>query len=526
MSRALSLIAPTTGYASPNQLVTAQLATNVGFNPNDYVYAYGNNQVGNLGSTIGVGLVSTYIAGTRVNGAVQTGFTPTSVMSGPYSASATYTGTTRTQNTIFQAFTNVSANNASSLKSCVLNNGNIALVFRDTVANDLKIAVFTNAGVSVKAATTISGQTNVGLQNLALGISAMTDGGFVVCYTSSTISYFQRFDSAGTVTASETALSGTLNSAQNYMSIAAGVNGGFGIVGNNSNQQVYGQSYSSSNAYLGQLSLSGTAVNGYDNGIVGLSNGNYAIGLNNFANNIRFAIMSASATEVLASTSITNSPNEPFNMAAYDGGFIVSNRNPSNGQGRLLSVTNNGTVISSSATNSITSVFCQVCVGAENNTAYMMVYNSGTGSYNVSRFTSINSSAIAFSSQGDISGFAPNNYAYNNFYNALNGSLYFAAFNASKPAFITVNQATYTQNTTTLTNTGFYTPTNGYYFLGIGATTAAAGSSGLIYTNGGIALPSTYPNVSTGYAFDYQSNSYWAQRGTVNGRAINLQGAQ
>jgi hypothetical protein len=525
MSRALSLIAPTTGYASPNQLVTAQLATNVGFNPNDYVYAYGNNQVGNLGSTIGVGLVSTYIAGTRVNGAVQTGFTPTSVMSGPYSASATYTGTTRTQNTIFQAFTNVSANNASTLKSCVLNNGNIALVFRDSVANDLKIAVFTNAGASVKAATTISTQTSAGVQNLALGISAMTDGGFVVCYTSTSLSYFQRFDSAGTVTASETALSGTLNSAQNYMSIAAGVNGGFGIVGNNSNQQVYGQSYSSSNAYLGQLTLTSSS-NGYDNGIVGLSNGNYAIGVNSFSNNISYAIMSASATEVLARQSINNSPNESFNMAAYDGGFIMSNRNTANSNGRLISISNNGTIISTGVANGFSSTLIQVCVGAENNSAYMIVLNNNTGLFNVSRFTSINSSAIALSSQSDISGFSPSNYLYNNFYNALNGSLYFAAFNSSKPAFITINQATYTQNTTTLTNTGFYTPTNGYYFLGIGATTAAAGSSGLIYTNGGIALPSTYPSVSTGYAFDYQSNSYWAQRGTINGRAINLQGAQ
>ena len=127
MSRALSLIAPTTGYASPNQLVTAQLATNVGFNPNDYVYAYGNNQVGNLGSTIGVGLVSTFIAGTRVNGAVQTGFSPTSVMSGPYSATATYTGTTRSQAAVYQAFTNVNTNNTNSaMRSCTLNNGNLS----------------------------------------------------------------------------------------------------------------------------------------------------------------------------------------------------------------------------------------------------------------------------------------------------------------------------------------------------------------------------------------------------------------
>lgn len=523
MSRAISLIAPTTGYASPNQLVTAQLATNVGFNPNDYVYAYGNNQVGNLGSTIGVGLVSTYIAGTRVNGAVQTGFTPTSVMSGPYSASATYTGTTRTQGAIFQAFTNVSANNSGNPKSCVLNNGNIALVFRDTIASDLKIAIYTNSGTSVLAATTISTQTSAGAGGSSLSISAMTDGGFVVCYTSNANSYFQRFNSVGTVTAAETVITGTITSAQTHLMVAAGAGGGFGIVGNNSNQQSYVVTYSSSNVYLGQATITG-ATNTYDNAIVGLTNGNYGVGFNQNANSLYFAVVSASASIVVSWTNINNSVNEQFNIAAYDGGFIISNRNPNNSQFRLVSVSNSGSIITSGTTNSISAAWPSVCVG-ENNTAYVMFINNSTGQWNISKYNLINSSpTLEYTSV--VTGFSPNNYTSANLYNALNGSLYYAALNASKPAFITINQATYTQNTTTLTNTGFYTPSNGYYLLGIGATTAAAGGAGLIYTNGGIVLPSTYPSVTTGYAFDYQSNSYWAQRGTINGRAINLQGAQ
>lgn len=526
MSRALSLISPTTGYVSPGQLVTAQLATNVGFNVNDYVYSYGNNQIGNLGSTIGVGLNSTYIAGLKVNGFVQTGFTPTAVMSGPFTATATYTGTTRTRGAIFQAFTNFTANSSNSnVKSCVLNNGNIAAVFRETT--DLKLAIFTNAGVSVKAATTIASTSSAGSTTNALGISAMTDGGFVVCFTDASNSKYMRFDSAGTTTVSATNLESSLATPQNFLSIAAGSNGGFAVAGNNSNAQLAVSSYSSLNVHQGQISSSmgGSTGNSSNNAIVGLSNGNFAVGYIE-TNNTRFLIITPSLSIVVSDTSITSALNEPFNMAAYDSGFIVSNRNPSNNQGRVCSVSNSGIIFSTGTTNNVTSTVVNVCVGAENNTAYMVFLNNTTGFWTLCTFTSINSTSIALASTDTITGFSPNNYFQNNLSNAQNGAVYFAAFNAGKPAFITINQATYTQNTTTLTNLNLYTPTNGFYFLGIGATTAAAGTAGLIYTNGGISLPATYPSVSTGYAFDYQSNSFWAQRGNINGRTINLQGAQ
>jgi hypothetical protein len=523
MSRTLSSISPNTAYVSPNQLVTAQLATNVGFNPNDYVYAYGNNQVGNLGSTIGVGLVSTFIAGTRVNGAVQTGFAPTAVMSGPYSATATYTGATRTQGTIFQATTNFSTNNATTLRTCVLSSGNIAAIFRDSTAGDLKIAVFTNAGASVKAATTISSQTSAGATGSALSISAMTDGGFVVAYTSNVQCFYQRFNSAGNTVVSETALPSNLASALSHLNIAAGLGGGFAIVGNGTNGQLYFQAYSSSNTYITELAI-GNASTVTFNAIVGLSNGNFAVGAMQSSNVFNIALVSASATQIQQLTSVTNGTNEQFNMAAYEGGFVSVFRSPFDAMVRLSSHTNSGTTVSSGITNGISSANPSVCVG-ENNIAYVMFLNNNTGVFNIAPYNSINS-GMTLGTIFSTSGYTPGNYTSNNLYSALNGSLYYGAFFSSRASFTTINYNTYTQNTTVLSNTSFYTPTNGYYFLGIGATTAAANSSGLIYTNGGIALPSTYPSVSTGYAFDYQSNSYWAQRGTINGRAINLQGAQ
>ena len=525
MSRALSLIAPTTGYASPNQLVTAQLATNVGFNPNDYVYAYGNNQVGNLGSTIGVGLTSTYIAGTRINGAVQTGFTPTSVMSGPYSASATYTGTTRTIYNIFQAATEFSTNAAANIQSCVLNNGNVAIAFRDSTANNLKISIFTNAGVSVKAATTVSSLTSAGVN--ALAVSAMVDGGFVIVYSASSQNYYQRFDSAGTSTTGEVVLLSNLAGTTAILNIAGGINGGFAIVGSASSSQAYVSSYNSSNSHLGQLTLtSATAVTA--SGIVGLTNGNYAIGWSQSGNTLWRSIIDPTPSVVVSASTVVSMQNDNISIAAYDGGFLMTTKNSSSGNLQLASISNLGVLYNGSISNGFgNSMLSSVCVDALNNVAYVVFQSFSNSLWYVAKYNNINSSAAVFDSNNNISGLSPSNGQIKNAFNALNGSIYYVYYGtSSRPTFTTINIATYTQNTTTLTNTGFYTPTNGYYLLGIGATTAAAGSSGLIYTNGGITLPSTYPSVSTGYAFDYQSNSYWAQRGTINGRTINLQGAQ
>lgn len=528
MSRALSLIAPTTGYASPNQLVTAQLATNVGFNPNDYVYAYGNNQVGNLGSTIGVGLNTTYIAGLKVNGFVQTGFAPTAVMSGPYSASTTYTGTTRTIANVFQsqvALNGASTVNGNSPGMAVLNNGNLAFVFRDSTASNLKIAITTPSGSSVLAPTTISSTSSAGSQPPAIG--AMSDGGFVVAYCAGSSSYYRRFDSAGTSLLAETQCPGSLASVTNgstgWLSIAGNSGGNYCIIGSNNGGQLYASVISgASNTSLNNFAVT-TNNSSYNNYVIGLSNGSFLALGNNNANNIRYTIISGTGTQG-ANGGLVSNQNTTFQAAPFDGGFVLSYAN-SSGYASLGSYSNDGTSIASlNSYYTVTgSSMLTVAVSAESNTAYTMFNASGLF---FARMTNINSSAMAIATSATaISG---TNYAdIGELHNALNGSVAMVyASTTNIPSFVTVNQATYTQNTTTLTNTGLYTPSNGYYLLGIGATTAAAGSSGLIYTNGGIALPSTYPSVSTGYAFDYQSNSYWAQRGTINGRTINLQGAQ
>ena len=525
MSRTLSLISPAGQYASPNQLVTAQIATNVGFNANDYVYAYGNNQVGNLGSTIGLGAVSTFIAGTKISGAIASGFAPTAVMAGPYSATGLYTAATRTQGDVFQVTTDVTTMTASGARQCVLNNGNLAVLFLDNINAYLYICVITPSGTIIKTPTFVSAQGGLNL-NTSSSISAMADGGFIVVFSTTSDCRYVRFNSVGNVLVNQTVLNGNFASSQQFLTAAGVKGGGWMVVGHGGNAQMFVQSYSSTNSYVGQISVT-NASQSYWNSIVALSNGNCAV-CGNFANTtLNYAIITPSLVEVKTFTGLYSN-GSPISMAAYDTGFVVATRN-NNGFGTLSSVSNDGTILKNNLQSNVSvpgnTGDVNVCVSAENNVVNMMAKNN-SNQWFIQKYTSINSSSMALGTLIGLTYSLTYSNSIDTFFNALNGSLCHVSLNSNKPAITTFNQDTYTQNTTVLTNQGLYTPPNGYYFLGIAATTAAANSSGLVYTNGGIALPSTYPSVTTGYAFDYQGSGLWAQRGTINGRAINLQGAQ
>ena len=525
MSRTLSLISPAGQYASPNQLVTAPIATNVGFNANDYVYAYGNNQVGSLGATIGLGAVSTFTSGIKISGAVANGFAPTSVMAGPYSATGTYTAATRTQGAVFQATIDVSTLLASGAKQCLLNNGNLAILFLDTASNYFYMTVVTQAGVSIKAATFVSAQGSLNMATAS--ISAMADGGFIIVFTTGSDCRYARYDSLGNTLVNQTVLNGTFASTQSFLAATGVKGGGWMVVGHSTAAQIIVQSYSSTNTYLGQINIT-SGTSGYYSNIVGLSDGNCAISWAQSASTLNYAIITPALVEIKTATGL-HSCGTWASLAAYEGGFLLATVSGNTGEATMTSVTNTGTTLKndlrSGYTTAGTNGSVQVCISIENNSANMLIRTSGS-LWIIYKYTAVNSSSMALGTQVTLTYPATYSNSINSFVNALNGSLSHVSLNSNRPAITSFNQDTYTQNTTVLTNQGLYTPPNGYYFLGIAATTAPANGSGLVYTNGGIALPSTYPLVTTGYAFDYQSNGYWAQRGTINGRAINLQGAQ
>jgi hypothetical protein len=99
-------------------------------------------------------------------------------------------------------------------------------------------------------------------------------------------------------------------------------------------------------------------------------------------------------------------------------------------------------------------------------------------------------------------------------------------------SFTTAYSATYTNGVTLLTGVTSYTPSNGYYLLGVSLTTAAAGSTGMVATNGSANLFNTYPVLPSNILFDSTGTAFTArsainaQRGNVIGTNVTLRGLE
>jgi hypothetical protein len=114
------------------------------------------------------------------------------------------------------------------------------------------------------------------------------------------------------------------------------------------------------------------------------------------------------------------------------------------------------------------------------------------------------------------------------------GSFAFAysAVTTGYASFGSAYTATYTNGVTVLTNSASYTPSNGYYVLGVSLTTAAAGSTGMVATNGSANLAASYPVLPSNILFDSTGTAFTArsainaQRGNVIGTNVTLRGLE
>jgi hypothetical protein len=85
-----------------------------------------------------------------------------------------------------------------------------------------------------------------------------------------------------------------------------------------------------------------------------------------------------------------------------------------------------------------------------------------------------------------------------------------------------------TNGSTVLTGNS-YTPSTGYYLIGVAATTAAANATGQVITNGTAQLGSTYPTATTPIYYSFQSTAgspFIPQRGVVSNTTVTLKGLE
>lgn len=523
MSRSVSPIPTNVPVSSGTQVVTP-MYTDTAVTAGDYIYMYGTGTMGTKSATVGLGVNTTWIAGTAQYGYTQTGVNFRSVSYSPLYDQGLYTDATRTVANTYQSDTAISSTTGVNLwDSCVLNNGNIAMVYCVSGTINFYISIYTPAGVQVKAQTTIVNSTGTNAY-----ISAMADGGFVVAYynTSSITVCIQRFDSLGNTLLGNT----TLSVNWSMYSIAALKNGSYVVAGGTGGAQLLFIIISSNNVIGSTQTVTSATLTDNVNA-VGLTNGNFVLSYNRSGTTANYAIFTSSGSAVLAQTNSGVGANTSIapRVCALETGFAMSLM-PNGAFSGIRTFNNSGTARGTLAYTGTSYPYSGICAG-QNNTVYVILKLSGTTTPFLLYIANTTDTVPTFVSLTTVSpSFTNIVVAYTNFTlpNCLNGSVFVPYRNTSTTllSFQTINIDTYTQNVTTLTGAN-YTPATNYYFLGVAASSAAAGGTINVITNGNATLPSTYPSVTSSIAFDYQNGaSSSAQRGTIIGRTIALKGLE
>lgn len=526
---------------APGTAVVTPMYTSVGFNAGDYVYQYGANLVGwPKGTTMGLGAENTLIAGNTYTGYAQSGINSRAASYGPFTDTITYSGTTVTVGQILVSPATLSgaAYATGSCKCATLIDGRIAYAYR-TGVNTLVTAIYSAAGVLQGTTTTVS--TGVSFFPRAFSMCAMADGGFIVAYIDSGTSYptYARLNSSNSVIYGPTSvISGVVVS----LSVSATANYyAFGYHNGDGGGTGSYRIYTNSNSLASSSSLSVTGV--YNTSIAGTSSDTFIFCITDGGNNQTIfyhlnpsggqygsTYVYGSATTSTGYTSVacgTTASTSATYAGAYSAYFAFPN---ASGSAVLLRIYTASTSTNITAAGSATGASAEtIAIASINNGGCMLAYRNASGylSYltygaNGNQIASGNlvASAITNTSLG-ISGIAGGTVA-----------LAYAAPTTGYSTLATAYSAAYTNGVTTLTGTTSYTPANGYYVLGVALTTAAAGATGMVATNGSANLGSSYPSVTSNILFDYTGTAFTArsainaQRGNVIGTNVTLRGLE
>jgi len=539
MSRSAPAITSTLPVA-PGTAVVTPMYTSVGFNAGDYVYQYGANLVGwPKGSTVSLGANNTLIAGNTYTGYVQTSDSR-AVSYGPFTDQITYSGTTTTVGqTIVSPTTLSGATLAHGACRCaVLTGGNVAYIYRST-GTTLTGAIYNSAGVLQGSTVTLT--TTLNYSATTLTMCAMPDGGYIAGWCDSSIGFaYSRVSSANAVTSGPTQVSGGSGGTNGTLFAAASPNYyafsyNFTLGTPSYNLKVYNLSNSSTGTYNTSLNNINTTacvgtsadtfyllVGDYTNNNWSLQHINTSAG--QIGSTLTFSTCSNSYSWVAGCGSTTN--------ATYSGACNAWFMFP-NSSGQLQTYRFYGTASAQPTYQGVNqgTAMTQAAVASTNNGGAMLVYrNSSTGILQAASFNAAanqvgSTVTLVASAVPDVvigaSGFAGASFAYG-----------YGANATSYPTLQTAYSVAYTNGVTSLTGTTSYTPANGYYVLGVALTTAAAGATGMVATNGSANLSSSYPNVTSNILFDYTGTSFTARsainanRGNVIGTNVTLRGLE
>lgn len=486
--------------------------------------------------------------------------------SGPsyFSTASSSTIVTNTPTTVLGA-TILASSNIDSIASCSLPNGNAIVAYRLSSSRLVTAKVLSSVG-SVLATIPVSTVPSSSAVIYGVKVAALSDGGFVVMFASSTaaIAYtLQVYSSAYGLTATTTVTTTQNYSLEYNFDICGLLNNNFAIIFNNNGTngavRVYNSALSNVYSYGFVSNPQGMAIAGNSWGGFAISYFAAAIGQGVFRSFVPIG------TSTWATNNSTNWPMSAYvqnpQMAATPSGmYIITSYNANNPNYAMQQDAGLPPI-------SYTGALSSWPVGSGNNpTTYPMMGVGLTGNSMVVFATSYggtfslgigNMAPQGTWSQGqqlpyrqgasiNLGGGFFSSTAYNtdNIVGGIEaqprvtplvGNNCLITFRNSNnyPACIVVNGNSYSSVYTVIANTTSSMPipvvpatTTGVIsgaFAGVAITSATAGSTGQLATNGQALLDVSYTGTATG-VFDSTGGAVRGVKGTFNGRSVNLQG--
>jgi hypothetical protein len=528
----------TTFPVAPGTSVVTPMYTSVGFNAGDYVYQYGANLVGwPKGSTIGMGPENVAIAGATYTGYKQTD-NSRAVSLGPMSDQIVFTGTTSTiAQTIVSPTVLSGASFASGYaKSAALTDGRIAFAYC-TASGVVTTAIYSAAGVLQGTTTQLTTTATLGTRTFTM--SALSDGGFIVAWRDAGAgdNRYSRLNSSNAITVNNVAIVGSTSlvcvtsaATPNYYAFGYHATDSIG----SSNVKIYSMA---SNSSTGIYSASLTNV--YASACAGTSLDTFYLAAGDLgAATIYYAHVNSSGAilgTLTSSGSYTNGYNfDGFTatasttyLGAYAANFIVNDGGGNAFAVRLYATTATTPTIASISIGITSST--NVAIGSLNaGGCIAVVRDNGSGNllYRVlNGALSIVGTGTLISATG----------AYSIGVAGIPGGTFVLSYSAPTTGFatfLTAYSSAYTSGVTVLTSGNTYTPATGYSLLGVALTSASAGSTGMVATNGLVNLGASYPTATSNIQFDYTGttltarSAVTAQSGNVIGTTVTLKGLE
>ena len=545
MSRTISQ--NTTGFSptvTAGSTVVQQVNTTTGFSAGDYVYTtptgIGTRATGN----VSVGQDTPYVGTTWISTGIQsTSFRGASL--GPLLDQAVYSGTTRTIGSTVVAASTVLSTASNYSRSCTLANGNIVQMYSQGA--NLYFRVIDISGNVIVAQTTLTTSLYTSSNVGGFACCTLVSGNIQFIFNVGTSQYCNtvQYSPAGAVVVASTAIYVGVSQYGN-LSMAALSGGGSVVCGSSGYTNTMGAPYvlllDSTGAYLNNFTGSYSSGQCRYMPVVGLP-ASYGTNIwayysqdseNGAGSNANMAVYSnGSVAAYFTNTySTMNSPGGGvFNMTFTTDGYILAisyfggpyyfkalYTKSTNTSGTITSVANGSIGSGNGATVSALPNGGVSCVSADN--SGNIYVNTSTNGTTWTSQVQVGGATIGAGTiwSGRLSATTASGVAVIN---------YLAASTSYNTSIIAATIPV-TNGSTVLTGNS-YTPSTGYYLMGLAATDAAANETGEVIVNGTAQLGSAYPTATTPIYYSYQSTAgspFIPQRGVVSNTTVTLKGLE